>query len=82
MPEQGVEPRPWRCRCSALPVELSGQLGAENILCFTLGAENNDSSQEGQHHRSESWLSGGIPRTRKTGDHHLHCANQQRVLAG
>ena len=27
-PERGVEPWPLRCRCSDLPVELSGQLGA------------------------------------------------------
>jgi len=27
-PEQGFQPRPPRCQCSAPPVELSGQLGA------------------------------------------------------
>ena len=52
------------------------------ILWFTLGAENNGSSQESQYHRPESWLSGGIPRTRKESNHHLDSAKQQRVLTG
>ena len=43
-PERGFEPRSLRFRCSAPPVELSGQMGADDCVGRLLGRRCGDRS--------------------------------------